>query len=185
MLEIGHHASFLFLLAVRLLGTSPLKIHQLLALPRSNLSSNETQNPAPMAPEPNAFSTADAMMVTDEKNGEPDLHSGSFVPSLRLEALDEDPALDRLILWKRDLLLVPMLGLLYLVMFLDRTNIANARIEGLEAGLDMPSNGYNNCLWIFYIPFVLAEVPSNLFLNLGIIKPNWFLGGQMLLLGKA
>lgn len=41
-------------------------------------------------------------------------------------------------------------------MFLDRTNIANARIEGLVEGLDMPANGYNTALWIFYIPFILA-----------------------------
>lgn len=41
-------------------------------------------------------------------------------------------------------------------MFLDRTNIANAKIEGLVEGLNMPSNGYNTALWIFYIPFILA-----------------------------
>lgn len=36
---------------------------------------------------------------------------------------------------------------------------------------------------IFYIPFVLAEIPANLVLNLNKIRPGILLGGQMCLLG--
>lgn len=96
-----------------------------------------------------------------------------------------DSRLDRIVRWKRDLLLIPLLGVFYTILFLDRTNIANARIEGLEKGLNMPSHGYNNCLWIFYIPFIIAEIPSNLFLSLERIKPRWFLGIQMFTLGAC
>ncbi|KAK7707546.1 hypothetical protein SLS64_007065 [Diaporthe eres] len=92
---------------------------------------------------------------------------------------------DKKLQWKRDLLLLPVLGTMYMLLFLDRTNIANARIEGLEAGLNMPPTGYSTALWIFYVPFVLAEVPSNLILIAGKIKPNYFLGGQMFLLGAT
>ncbi|KAI0594065.1 major facilitator superfamily domain-containing protein [Biscogniauxia sp. FL1348] len=101
----------------------------------------------------------------------------------------EDPQLDRTILWKRDLVLIPIMGILYMLMFLDRTNIANARSlgigkpNGLEESLDMPSNGYNVALSIFYIPFVLAEVPANIILTLNKIRPGIFLGGQAFLLG--
>jgi hypothetical protein len=126
--------------------------------------------------------------LADEKVAkETHLHgsSSSVASQQNIEALlSSDPRLERVVRWKRDLVVTPLLGLLYLVMFLDRTNIANAKIEGLVAGLDMPSDGYNNCLWIFYIPFVLAEVPSNLFLNLGRVKPSLYLGGQMFLLGE-
>jgi hypothetical protein len=90
---------------------------------------------------------------------------------------------DKRLQWKRDLLLLPILGIMHMILFLDRTNIANARIEGLEAGLNMPPTGYSTALWIFYVPFVLAEIPSNLILITGKIKPNLFLGGQMFLLG--
>ena len=112
-----------------------------------------------------------------------------------------DLELDKRIRWRRDIVLIPILGLMYLVsgildntvakslshhkvMFLDRTNIANARIEGLEAGLNMPSNGYNVALSIFYIPFVLFEIPSNLILSLPWVSPRWYLGSMMMLLGK-
>lgn len=90
---------------------------------------------------------------------------------------------DKTLQWKRDLLLLPILGTMHMILFLDRTNIANARIEGLEAGLNMPPTGYSTALWIFYVPFILAEIPSNLILVTGKVKPNLFLGGQMFLLG--
>ncbi len=124
------------------------------------------------------FSTADEKTKID-----PGLHSSTSSSTFQLEGQAQGRRLDHITLWKRDRVLVPLLGLLFLVMFLDRTNIANARIEGLEAGLKMPSNGYNTALWIFYIPFVLAEIPSNLLLNTELVKPNWFLGGQMAVLG--
>ncbi|KAH7051355.1 major facilitator superfamily domain-containing protein [Macrophomina phaseolina] len=102
---------------------------------------------------------------------------------------DYDPALDRKLLWKRDLVLVPLTGVMFTILFLDRTNIANARAlgvgtpNGLEGALNMPPNGYNVALSIFYIPFVLFEVPANLFLNSNRIPPRFLLGAQVLLLG--
>ncbi|OAL44449.1 MFS general substrate transporter [Pyrenochaeta sp. DS3sAY3a] len=84
---------------------------------------------------------------------------------------------------KLDLRLIPILGCTYTILFLDRTNIANARIEGLEKSLHMPANGYNTALWIFYIPFVLVEVPSNMIMSMAGVRPNIFLGCNMLILG--
>lgn len=98
-------------------------------------------------------------------------------------AFYEDPKAARLLLVKCDLRLIPILGCLYLVSFLDRSNIANARLFGLEKSLNMPSNGFNTCLWIFYLPFVVVEIPSNLFMSLNKIKPSQWLAGAMLILG--
>lgn len=98
-------------------------------------------------------------------------------------APDEDPGMARRLLVKCDLRLIPILGSLYLVSFLDRSNIANARLFGLERSLHMPSTGFNTCLWIFYLPFVVVEIPSNLFMSMNKIKPNQYLAGAMLILG--
>lgn len=95
------------------------------------------------------------------------------------------PREDRKLTAKIDLKLMPILGLLYLICFLDRTNIANARIAGMEKGLHMPKKGYNTALWIFYLPFVLAEVPLNMLMSQNWIKPNLFLGTQTFLLGMT
>ena len=96
----------------------------------------------------------------------------------------EDAKAARRLLIKCDLRLIPILGCLYLVSFLDRSNIANARLFGLEDSLNMPDNGFNTCLWIFYLPFVVVEIPSNLFMSLNKIKPNQWLAGAMLILGR-
>lgn len=61
--------------------------------------------------------------------------------------------------------------------------IANARIQGLEKGLHMPKTGYNTALWIFYIPFVLAEVPLNMIMSMPKVSPRIFLGTQAFILG--
>ena len=47
----------------------------------------------------------------------------------------------------------------------------------------MPPNGYNTCIWIFFIPFVLVEIPSNMIMGLPKVRPNIFLGINMLILG--
>ncbi|KIW00220.1 uncharacterized protein PV09_08260 [Verruconis gallopava] len=90
---------------------------------------------------------------------------------------------DRKLTTKLDIRVIPIFGLLYLICFLDRTNIANARLAGLEKALHMPSNGFNVALSIFYIPFVLFEVPSNWIMSRPFIKPNLFLGAQTFILG--
>lgn len=47
------------------------------------------------------------------------------------------------VLRKMDLHLIPMLALLYLLAFLDRGNIGNARIEGLDKDLKLTGSQYN------------------------------------------
>lgn len=50
---------------------------------------------------------------------------------------------EKKILRKMDLRLIPMLALLYLLSFLDRGNIGNAKIEGLTEDLNMTGAQYN------------------------------------------
>jgi hypothetical protein len=45
------------------------------------------------------------------------------------------PSQDRKLLWKLDYKLIPWLSFLYLISFLDRTNIGNAKIDGLQEDL--------------------------------------------------
>lgn len=112
-------------------------------------------------------------------------NAATEVSSGQLEVYPIDPKEDRALTTRIDLKVIPILGLLYLICFLDRTNIANAKIAGLVTGLHMPSTGYNTALWIFYIPFVLAEVPSNMIMSLPRVKPNLWLGAQTFILGMC
>ena len=75
------------------------------------------------------------------------------------------PINDRRLMWKIDFHLVPALCLLYILAFLDRVNIANARLFSLEKDLNLTGNQYNICLVIFFIPYVLFEIPANYLLK--------------------
>jgi len=69
-------------------------------------------------------------------------------------------------LWRKvDMRLVPILSLMYLLSFLDRGNIGNAKLEGLTTQLDLTGNKYNIALIMFFIPYCLCEPPSNLALR--------------------
>lgn len=61
---------------------------------------------------------------------------------------------EKKILRKMDWHLIPMLALLYLLSFLDRGNIGNAKIEGLQETLGMTGAQYNWCLTAFFFTYV-------------------------------
>ncbi|KAF9649711.1 MFS transporter [Thelephora ganbajun] len=77
------------------------------------------------------------------------------------DAIDEKKLLRKL-----DWHLIPGLTILFLFSFLDRSNVGNARIEGLVADLHMTGNQYLTTLTIYFIGYVLFEVPSNIVLKL-------------------
>lgn len=97
---------------------------------------------------------------------------------------DITPA-ERALLRKCDLHLIPILFLLFLLAFLDRTNIGNARIQGLERDLHMDPRGnkYNIALLVFFVPYILFEVPSNLIIKR--VAPSTWLSVIMVLWGIA
>ncbi|KAJ7600587.1 major facilitator superfamily domain-containing protein [Mycena floridula] len=80
--------------------------------------------------------------------------------------LEEDDAVeDRKLVRKIDLHLIPILTLLYLLSFLDRTNIGNARIVGLATDLNVAPAEYNTALALYFVGYVLFEVPANIVLK--------------------
>lgn len=76
---------------------------------------------------------------------------------------------------KVDYRLVPCLGVLYFVAHLDRANIGNVKIEGLEASLGMFDIDYNIAVALFFIPYILCEVPSNYLLS-NFSRPSRYMG---------
>jgi len=66
---------------------------------------------------------------------------------------------------KLDLAFLPLFTLIYMLNFIDRTAIGNAKIAGLERDLGMTGLDYNIMLTVFYIPYFAFEIPSNLALK--------------------
>ncbi|OMP81323.1 putative transporter [Diplodia seriata] len=74
-----------------------------------------------------------------------------------------------------------ILSFLYLISFLDRTNIGNAKIDGLQDDLGMTNGQYNASLSIFFISYSLAEPLTNVLLKR--MRPSVFLPTIMFLWG--
>ncbi|KAH9889729.1 MFS general substrate transporter [Xylariomycetidae sp. FL2044] len=77
----------------------------------------------------------------------------------------EEAKLTRRVLWKLDTRILPVLALLFLCSFLDRTNVGNARLYGLEDDLGISDHQYDSALAVFYAAYILSEIPSNLILK--------------------
>ncbi|KAF9738822.1 hypothetical protein PMIN06_004526 [Paraphaeosphaeria minitans] len=80
---------------------------------------------------------------------------------------------ERKLITKIDLHVVPFLCIMYLLAFLDRVNIANADVFGLSKELGLVKTQYNNALVIFFVPYILFEIPSNIILKK--LKPRVWL----------
>ncbi|EGS23383.1 uncharacterized protein CTHT_0000710 [Thermochaetoides thermophila DSM 1495] len=111
---------------------------------------------------------APAGSIKDASSSDGGVTSG---PDSELEWTEaEETAIRHKIDWH----LVPWVTLLYMLCFLDRINIGNARIQGLAKDLDLDRNmRFNWALSVFYIVYLLVEVPSNVILKR--VGGRWYL----------
>lgn len=94
-----------------------------------------------------------------------------------------DPVKEKALLRKLDWHILPMITVLYMFAFVDRINIGNARIQGMEIDLRMKGNDLNVALFVFFIPYILCEVPSNMILKR--MKPSTWLSLLMFGCGES
>ncbi|KAL6870369.1 major facilitator superfamily domain-containing protein [Trichoderma novae-zelandiae] len=73
-----------------------------------------------------------------------------------------DAVAERKLRLKIDLFIVPTVSLLYLFCFIDRSNIGNAKIAGLASDLGLRGNDYNAIISIFFISYIVFEIPATL-----------------------
>ncbi|OJT12251.1 hypothetical protein TRAPUB_11185 [Trametes pubescens] len=76
----------------------------------------------------------------------------------------------RQVLQKLDFRLLPFVCLLFVLSFLDRTNIGNAKVAGLTADLHLAGWQYSLASAIFFVTYCLFEVPSNIMLK--VMSPS-------------
>ncbi|KKY23548.1 putative vitamin h transporter [Diplodia seriata] len=105
-----------------------------------------------------------------------------FPDSIKSESNYEfSPGEERKLVRKIDIFLLPTIWLMYLLSYMDRTNIGNAKIAGMMDDLRLTSNQYSVSLIVFFVSYVVFEVPSNLILSR--TRPSIFLPTIMFLWG--
>lgn len=104
-----------------------------------------------------------------EKTPHDSKHEGDSDPASASDFDELSPGAinERALLRKLDWRLLPAVGILYLLSFLDRSNVGNARIEGLATDLHMTGNQYLTGLTLYFVGYVIFEVRSLTFWWLG------------------
>ncbi|RVX67346.1 hypothetical protein B0A52_09127 [Exophiala mesophila] len=88
---------------------------------------------------------------------------------------EEELAIEKKLRFRVDLLIMPLVILIYLMNYIDRNNYAAARLQGLEEDLNLQGDQYQTGLSILFVGYVLAQVPSNLLLNY-TGRPSLYIG---------
>ncbi|EUC38401.1 hypothetical protein COCVIDRAFT_33723 [Bipolaris victoriae FI3] len=90
---------------------------------------------------------------------EKDVQAGSS------EEIQIDPIAEKKLIRKLDLILSPMMVIVFLVAYLDRSNIGNAAIAGMNEDLNLTGNRLNVAVTLFYVTYIAFELPSSLLLK--------------------
>ncbi|KAI0846384.1 MFS general substrate transporter [Daldinia vernicosa] len=113
----------------------------------------------------------------EEKKASVSLHEKcdnerSFSPSSP-DGVAHDSKFEKRVLRKIDIRLLPILGALYTIAMVDRSNISVARISGLDedVGLNV-GNRASVALLVFFIGYMLFELPSNMIIH-RVGAANW------------
>ncbi|KAJ5358935.1 MFS general substrate transporter [Penicillium cataractarum] len=86
---------------------------------------------------------------------------------------EEQTVLEKKLVRKIDLHLVASLCLLFIFNILDRSNIANARLGGMQTDLGLSDTQYQTAVAIMFIGYLLGQVPSNIILTR--LKPSRYI----------
>ncbi|KAJ9256135.1 hypothetical protein DTO207G8_2705 [Paecilomyces variotii] len=130
-------------------------------------------------------------IVKEPEKAVKDLEGGIYENSCNQEDATPDlrtiNASERALILKQDLRIVPLCAGIYLLCYLDRSNIGNAKVLNSETHNDllsethMTSYEYTIALMVFLIAYALFEVPSNYFLKK--LRPSRWIAFLMLAWG--
>jgi MFS family permease len=112
-------------------------------------------------------------------------YDGDVTPewASKFENVDDEvlKQMSRKLLFKIDIRMLPFLITMYLLNYLDRSNLAQARQGTLEKDLDMKGNDYNIATSILFVGYLLMQLPSNLLITR--VRPSLYLGTVMTVWG--
>ncbi|EJD41283.1 putative high-affinity nicotinic acid transporter [Auricularia subglabra TFB-10046 SS5] len=78
---------------------------------------------------------------------------------------EPDPAVQKRILLKFDLIMLPLLSLFYLCNALDKASLANAKTNHMDRDLNLVGNQYYQLITAFYAPFCVMGTPITILIK--------------------
>ncbi|RFU26054.1 hypothetical protein B7463_g10286, partial [Scytalidium lignicola] len=90
----------------------------------------------------------------------------AFDPRLEIGGSHHKKHAERRLAWKADLLILPLAAMVFLIAYMDRSNIGNARVAGMQKALNMTDHQYFICLTMFFVGYCALMLPSNLLIRI-------------------
>lgn len=84
-----------------------------------------------------------------------------------LRNLDEDEIkiLNKKLVRKVDLFVLPTIGILYILNYIDRQNLAAAKLQGIMEDLNMSTQQFATAISILFVGYLPFQIPSNLIIT--------------------
>ncbi|KAH8807922.1 major facilitator superfamily domain-containing protein [Xylogone sp. PMI_703] len=131
-------------------------------------------------------------LISNKTPGEKKLHSHESRQvdeesvAFNMEILD--PIAQKQLVRKLDLIVLPILAIIYFTHSLDRANLGNAKTDGLEADIGLTGNQYSLILVLFYIPYGTLNIPATILarrFNPSVVIPGLMFAWGAISLGSA
>ncbi|KAJ5569288.1 hypothetical protein N7450_011774 [Penicillium hetheringtonii] len=94
---------------------------------------------------------------------DPSIIQASF-DTLRGLSRDDLGALEKHLVRKVDWRTMPTITVMFLMSYLDRINVSNARLAGLQEDLGMSDTVWNTGISMFYVGYLIGQLPGNMWL---------------------
>ncbi|GAA5795862.1 hypothetical protein HPULCUR_001224 [Helicostylum pulchrum] len=95
--------------------------------------------------------------------------SNEYQPLLSLDNIihqqDDNKLAEKRLVRKLDTRLLPFLSFMYLFSSLDRSSLGNAVLDNFEEDIGITPDQFNTCVTIFYVGFLIFQIPSNILLK--------------------
>ncbi|KAK6223851.1 hypothetical protein QIS74_03795 [Colletotrichum tabaci] len=99
--------------------------------------------------------------ISAEKQGS---HAGNLIMPASLAALgqEEYEKVGKRATLKMDMVIMPIMVIMYVLNYLDRQNIASAKLANITTDLDLSEVEYQTTVSILFVGYILMQVPSNM-----------------------
>ncbi|KAK3186199.1 hypothetical protein K4F52_004963 [Lecanicillium sp. MT-2017a] len=102
--------------------------------------------------------------------------------SIRTMGEDELKALTKKLVRKMDLIILPIIGILYILNYIDRQNLAAAKLQGITEDLNMTTEQFATSISILFVGYLPFQIPSNLIIA-KISRPGMYICCAVVLWG--
>lgn len=110
------------------------------------------------------------------------VHEERMPDSLRALSQEELADLNKKLVRKIDLIVLPIIGILYILNYIDRQNLAAAKLQGIMEDLNMTTQQFATAISILFVGYLPFQIPSNLIIT-SISRPGLYICAAVVIWG--